>query len=476
MGVSFPLLQKIAQTDFSRLGSRVGTLMLANILGSTLGAILTGWLGLRYLGTAGTLKAVVAVCGVFGLIGLGLSLNERPRRWTWAVILRDGGPGRRQRGRGPAGRARPCGRLFMASPPHALSGVRMKRDCRWSSCRAARSRDRAEVFVNGLGQSWFPYGDVHTALGALPALIHPDPREVAVIGLGSGDTVFGLAGRKEIERITCIEIVRSQLDTLMRFDRVYGYPGLMRVLNDPRIEHITGDGRLYAMRTGRRFDIIEADALRPGSAYAGNLYSDRYFMLLRDRLKPGGLAVTWAPTPRIHRTFLKVFPHVVRYGDILLGSRDPIGVDAAVIRARAATPHVREYYAAAAVDIATLLERYISQPPEIFDASYDRSTIVDINTDLFPRDEFDLPPLFRSRWRVAVAAVGNEDRYATEVDSAGVERHADHGVDAVGVEIVDFLLRRDAAGCGERRDVARRTSRMASRLVPPISPSVSTCV
>jgi predicted membrane-bound spermidine synthase len=396
MGISFPLLQKVAQTDFDRLGSRVGTLMLANIVGSTLGAILTGWWGLRYLGTAGTLKAAVATCGVFGLIGLRLSFREPTRRWasaltcTTAVLVA-----------GTLVAAMPATRKLWAGL-HSISTTRIlfnedETGLSLVKLPSTTFDDGAEVFVNGLGQSWLPYGDIHTALGALPAFLHPDPRDAAVIGLGSGDTVFGLAGRREIARITCIEIVRSQLDTLVRFGQLYGYPGLKRVLGDSRIEHVNGDGRLYAMRAGRQFDIIEADALRPGSAYAGNLYSDRYFMLLRDRLKPGGLAVTWAPTPRIRRTFLKVFPHVVVYGDILIGSGNPIDSNPDAIRARLSDPRVIDYYAGAAVDIRRLVEGYIGQWPLKFDASHDRSTIVDINTDLFPRDEFELPP--PSAWR-----------------------------------------------------------------------------
>ena len=35
------------------------------------------------------------------------------------------------------------------------------------------------VFLNGIGQSWIPYGDIHSVLGALPAFIHPHPREAA---------------------------------------------------------------------------------------------------------------------------------------------------------------------------------------------------------------------------------------------------------------------------------------------------------
>jgi spermidine synthase len=396
MGVSFPLLQKVAQTDFRRLGSRIGALMLANVIGSALGAILTGWLGLRVLGTAGSWRAIVAASAAYAVLGLALSLRSLKRQPVWAstavlatltaVAVAASMPQARSLWAGLHGVA--VARVVYGEDETGLSLIKLP---------IGAFGGRSQVFVNGVGQSWMPYGEIHTLLGALPAFVHPDPREVAIIGLGSGDTLFGLAGRREIERIVCIEIIRSQLETLRTFDRVYGYAGLRRLLADSRIEHVTGDGRLYAMHVGREFDIIEADALRPGSAYSGNLYSDRYFTLLRDRLKPDGLAVTWAPTPRIQRTFLKVFPHAVAFRDILIGSRSPIHIDVAAIRSRVAHPETVRYYSEAAIDIQRLFEPYLSDPPQIFDARFDRSAIDDINTDLFPKDEFAVPPL--SKWR-----------------------------------------------------------------------------
>jgi spermidine synthase len=227
-------------------------------------------------------------------------------------------------------------------------------------------------------------------LGALPAFMHPAPRSAALIGLGSGDTLFAIAGRPDLERITSIEIVRPQLTTLREADRRQIYPGLTRWLQDPRIDHVFGDGRLHVRRAGRTYDIIEADALRPSSAYSGNLYSDAYFSLLLDHLAPGGLAVTWAPTPRIWRTFLKVFPYVWQHGTIMIGSNAPIVFDAADVRRRISDPAVREYYASATIDIDRLLGPYLTGG-RAFDPSHDRSGLVDLNTDLFPRDEFALP-------------------------------------------------------------------------------------
>ena len=391
MGFCFPLLQKAAQQDLAALGSRLGRLMFANVAGSTGGAIVTGWWALRLLGTADTLKALVFASALFAAAGVLLSLKPPSRRWTGVLLSSVGifaavSVARQM----PSARTLWAG--LHAAIPERIVYTEDETGVSLMKVVGATSQRESQVYVNGLGQSWIPYGNVHTVLGALPAFLHPDPRDVVVIGLGSGDTAFALAGRSGIESITCVEIVRSQLRTLVEFDRVYGYEGLAALFRDPRIEHVTGDGRRFIMRSERQFDIIEADALRPQSAYSGNLYSDRYFELLRTRLKSGGLAVTWAPTERVRRTFLKVFSHVVAYRDVLIGSPDPIVIDHLAARRRIADPSVRKFYQAAGVDIEALLEPYLASTPERFDSGYDRSTIDDINTDLFPRDEFEVPP------------------------------------------------------------------------------------
>ena len=170
-----------------------------------------------------------------------------------------------------------------------------------------------------------------------------------------------MAGRPDLERITCVEIIRPQLETLSRLLERWPYPGLVSILSDRRIEHVYGDGRLHVMHATHAYDIIEADALRPTSAYAGILYSDAYFDLIRDRLKPGGLAVTWSPTVRVHNTFVSVFPHVLSYGDILLGSNQPIEFDVAAIRGGWRTPRSSAYYRRPLVDIVALLDA-VSRP------------------------------------------------------------------------------------------------------------------
>jgi spermidine synthase len=387
MGASFPLLLKAVQTDLSRLGRRIGGLLTANIAGSAIGSIVTGWMSLAWLGSSGTMRMLVAVGALFPIWGLVLSTNRPDRRRTWIY----------------AATVAASALLFLTMPAGASlwatfhgstpAFVDVGEDGSGTSVlRTVPGREpRVVVFANGVGQSWIPYGGIHTVLGALPAFIHPHPRTAAVIGLGSGDTLFGLAGRPELERITCVEIIRPQLDTLNRLLERWHYPGLVAILTDRRIDHIYGDGRLHVMHAPHPYDIIEADALRPTSAYSGLLYSDAYFALIRDRLTPGGLAVTWSPTARVHDTFVSVFPHVLSYGDIVLGSNQPIAFDAEAVRRRLEDPRVRVYYGRAVVDIVQLLKPYLDRAPRTFGPDDDRSHLADINTDLFPKDEFSVP-------------------------------------------------------------------------------------
>jgi predicted membrane-bound spermidine synthase len=386
MGASLPLLQRTVQTDVRHLGRRIGTLMTANIAGSALGAILTGWVWLTWLGTHGTLKLLVAASATFPLCGLVWSFRASGQAATrvahasaigGAVVIVAMIPGE----------GAFWARLHGGTPSFVVAG---EDGSGTSLLRKMPADPRVVLFVNGIGQSWIPYGGIHTVLGALPAFIHPRPRTAIVIGLGSGDTVFAVAGRPGLEQVTCVEIIRPQIDTLARLDAVWRYPGLRSVLTHPRIAHRDGDGRTYLMRSRERYDLIEADALRPTSAYAGNLYSEQYFELMRGRLNRGGLAVSWAPTPRVHDTFVKVFPHALAFGDIVVGSNDPIAFDRETLRARLADPAVRDYFGAASVDIATLMDTYIERTPRAFAPDHDRTRLVDTNTDLFPKDEFSV--------------------------------------------------------------------------------------
>ena len=390
MGFSFPVLQRVVQTSLPRIGRRVGVLLLANVIGSMAGTALTGFVLLDRVGTSGTMRLLAIVSSVFGVLALLLTMQEAGRSLTRrlpAVPL------------ALVGSAIVFVPLLVVMPPpgtlwahlHGTVVEAMAYAEDGSGLSVVNTDGRnAILYANGIGQGSLPYGDVHTALGALPAFIHPSPRTAAVIGLGSGDTVHAVAGRREIASVTCIEIIRGELTTLTELRRRFPYGGLLNLIDDGRVDQIFGDGRIY-LRRGGMFDIIEADALRPGSAYSGALYSDTYFALLREHLSPNGLAATWAPTQRVYNTFIRAFPYVVAMPGILIGSNEPIAIDRTAIGERLADPAVSHYFDRAGIDIEKLLDMYLDAPVT-YTPAYPRQQLADINTDLFPKDEFDLSP------------------------------------------------------------------------------------
>jgi predicted membrane-bound spermidine synthase len=386
MGLSFPFLQKVVQTDLAFVGRRVGWLQAANIAGSTLGAVGVGWLLLGWWGSAGTLRGLVGLSAVF-LLGLAATAFDRGRFRTLggvaAVLLVVFAVGV------TPGSSRLWSALHGTLPDRIIlgedgSGVSLLR-------AEMPSFARVTVFVNGRGQSWLPYGDVHTWLGILSVFVHPEPRSVAVIGLGSGDTLFAAGGREVTRSITNWELIEPQLETLRHLHARQPYGGLESLLHDERIEFRSGDGRAALMREPQRYDVIEADALRPNSAYAGNLYSLEFFELLRGRLEPGGMVVSWAPTPRIRRTFLRAFPYVQLTKDFAVGSNEPFSIDAAAIRARAQSPFSRAYYESAGIDLDKMIDRILGWRWNEVGGELDRGGCEDVNTDLHPRDEFLVP-------------------------------------------------------------------------------------
>ncbi len=386
MGLSFPYLQKAVQTDGGFLGRRVGWLQSANIAGSLFGSIVTGFVLLPALGTAGTFRLLVCMAAIFPLLRFfARETDQRAPRLAIAVGLG---------GVLLASAVLPNGQHFWAALHGAApDDVRFVEDAAGVSLLRSPTDETNErlVMAGGLSVSSFPfgrYGGVHTLLGLLPVLIHPEPKRVAVIGVGSGDTAYGAAGRAEVESVVAVEILGSQITLLHDFDASGGDPGLHALLTDPRIEIVVDDGRAFLRRDREHFDVIEADALRPTSAYAGNLYSLEYFALLRQRLTPGGLAVTWIPTERVLTTFVRSFPYVVVVDAIAIGSESPITFDRAELERRVRDPRVQEHFTRAGVDAVALVDELLKAQPVRIGPAANRKRLTDVNRDLFARDEF----------------------------------------------------------------------------------------
>jgi spermidine synthase len=364
MGLSFRALQDALAAGTMEVGRRTGLLQAANILGSTLGSLVVGLVVMERLGTVGTLRclaAIVASLAVFGFVrtkrrALGLA--------AIAILL--------------AGAAFPSNTEFwMRMHGRARMGTVVKEDASSVVALSQKRKGGFWLFVNGVGHSELPYGGVHTALGVLGLMIHEKPEDIAVIGLGSGNTSWAALSRSDVRRVLTYEISPAQYPALLEVRSRNRFDELDQFFKDKRLELRFEDGRLGLLKKDEAFDLIEIDALYPWAAWSGHIYSEDFFTLCRRRLKPGGLLVTWAPTERIQRTVRGVFPYTrVFENDIVVASLTPFG-PASVLK-----PGLLERFGADALEE---IRRFGSTgrgwtPPG-----------GSVNTDLRPRDEFSSP-------------------------------------------------------------------------------------
>lgn len=176
-------------------------------------------------------------------------------------------------------------------------------------------------------------GDMLTQklIAHLPLLMHDDPKEVFIIGLGSGMTA-GAALTHPIDRADVIEI-SSEVVKASAFFKSENRD----VLANPKTNLIVGDGRSHLALTNRKYDVIVSEPSNPWIAGVSSLFTREFFASARDRLNAGGIFCQWANAYNISEpdlksiltTFLEVFPNgtvwLVGSDDVLLlGAEEPI--------------------------------------------------------------------------------------------------------------------------------------------------------
>ena len=377
MGFSFTVLQRAVQDDPQTSGRKVGFLQAANIAGNVAGSLVVGLLALNVLGTTGSMRALL-LCGlVFSFVGI----HRYGARSVFGVaavallVLVTLMPGQQDLWNRLHGSV---GDLALIEEDASSVVVVKPEDPGW------------RVVVNGVYHSWLPYGGIHSLLGALPAMMHPNPRDVAVIGLGSGDTAWAAASRAETKRLQVYEIARPQLNLLTRFAELHTETKLAGFLDDPRLDLSITDGRNALLGSDELYDLIVVDALRPVSAYSGNLHSLEFLERCAQKLKPGGLMSIWAPTVRGRASFAQAFPYTVHFEAprVLVGSNHAIQVDPSAWRDHALSSFTRSYLGPTVGQQVVTALRSPNPTLEERDAPGYQD---DLNHDLFPRDEFLTP-------------------------------------------------------------------------------------
>ncbi len=162
--------------------------------------------------------------------------------------------------------------------------------------------------------------------GYLPILLHPRPKSVFFLGLGTGITA-GAALNMPIQRLVAAELSPGVIQASKTYFSRYNN----RLFYDKRAVIVAEDGRNYLAGSRETFDVIIADLFVPWKAGTGSLYTLENFQTIAKRLRPGGLFMQWLPAYQLSksefgmivRAMQTIFPQVTLWrGDF--SSRKPV--------------------------------------------------------------------------------------------------------------------------------------------------------
>lgn len=184
-------------------------------------------------------------------------------------------------------------------------------------------------------------------LAHLPALVHPNPQSVLVVGFGAGVTAGSFLNYPSVTRLVICEIE----PLIPQVVSTWFVKENNNVAKDPRTQIYFDDARSFVLTSDERFDVITSDPINPWVKGAASLYTREYFEAVKAHLKPGGVVTQWVPLYESTldavrselATFFEVFPDGTiwantidgrGYDVVLLGHAGPTTIDIATMERR----------------------------------------------------------------------------------------------------------------------------------------------
>jgi len=316
LGILLPYLFKLAESGRIGPGETIGRLVSVNTIGAILGSIAAGFILLDWIGLWSSLKAISTLY-VAAAVWL---LVERPAQSIVIKLL-------------PI-----IGLLVLVTvlDTSRLPLVRIDTIGKnetvlkvWEGADATVAVVRRNGHLRTKLNNWYTLGstgDMTTQQMQthLPVLLHPNPKRVFYLGLGTGITA-GTALDYKVDEVVVTEISPSAIRASEEFfaEHTNG------LYEDPRVTVIAEDGRNVLRGSRSIYDLIISDLFIPWKAGTGNLYSVEHYEAARKRLSASGMYAQWLPLYQltkdefaiIARSMLEVFPMVSMWRGNFSGNR-----------------------------------------------------------------------------------------------------------------------------------------------------------
>ncbi|MCP4294279.1 MAG: methyltransferase domain-containing protein [Proteobacteria bacterium] len=317
-GGIFPLLARASIEDENNVGREVSYIYGANILGATLGSLVTGYIFLDHF-SIGIISSFLAVfCLILSLVISNFSgtAGSKSKNLIWGVLI--------------------LGILVTSGPFHQHLYKKLKYMARSKKLppfeRVIENRNGVIavtkfkfVFGNGaydgvISTSLSPKPNPEIQTAYLAFLLKPDARDILEIGLASGSWAQVLVHGPKVESLTSIEINPGYLELIAEYDAVKS------LLKNPKFTVHIDDGRRWLnINKDSKFDLIIMNSTFHWRNHATNLLSIENLSLVKQHLNPGGVAIIGTTHSKsAMKTVATAFSNVKKYHVYMIASDSPI--------------------------------------------------------------------------------------------------------------------------------------------------------
>ena len=327
-GTVLPVVCQIAITgeQDEGVGFSMSWIYAANIVGSTLGPILTGFVLLNHFRMVDLVLAV----GLATLL-LAIVVSWRERRWPvlyaaigLAFVASHGMlyESLLERFHFKHEFARNGAYKYLLENRHGIIAVH-------SSEKRLEGHMTDVIYGGAIYDGTFnldPLADSNLIVRAyMASTLHRNPARVLVIGLSSGSWARVVLDDPRVKQMDIVEINPGYLELIAK------YPPQAQLLTDPRVRIFVDDGRRWLQRNPKeRFDFILMNTSfhwRDGST---NLLSREFLTLCKERMNPGGVIYYNSTASKdVKWTAANVFGNATEYQNFVAGSDAPFDMSSA---------------------------------------------------------------------------------------------------------------------------------------------------
>ncbi|MCX4028340.1 spermidine synthase [Endozoicomonas sp. SM1973] len=157
-----------------------------------------------------------------------------------------------------------------------------------NSMQVITTNGKPDAGITHLSRPASPDEDTMILSAAIPLALHNNPKQVAVIGMGSGLTSHVFLSSDRVNQVDTIEIEPAMVEGAKNF-----YERNHLAYEEAKSNIHIADAKTFFSSNQKKYDIIMSEPSNPWVSGVASLFTHEYYSLIKKSVKEDGLFVQW---------------------------------------------------------------------------------------------------------------------------------------------------------------------------------------